>query len=87
MSIESVMPSNHRILCHQGDIYFLFFIYFLDLPHSGILVPRACMLSCFSRVQLFSVLWTVAHQAPLPMGILQARVLEWVAIPSSRGSS
>ena len=30
---------------------------------------------------------TVAHQAPLPMGILQARVLEWVAMPSSRGSS
>ena len=26
-------------------------------------------------------------QAPLSMGILQARVLEWVAMPSSRGSS
>ena len=26
------------------------------------------------------------HQAPLPMGILQARILEWVAMPSSRGS-
>ena len=31
--------------------------------------------------------WTVAHQAPLSMGILQARLLESVAIPSSRGSS
>ena len=31
--------------------------------------------------------WTVAHQAPLSMGILQARILEWVAIPSSRGFS
>ena len=29
----------------------------------------------------------VAHQAPLSMGILQARMLEWVAVPSSRGSS
>ena len=28
-----------------------------------------------------------AHQAPLSMQILQARILEWVAIPSSRGSS
>ena len=28
-----------------------------------------------------------AHQAPLSMGILQARILEWVAIPFSRGSS
>ena len=31
--------------------------------------------------------WTVTHQAPLSMGILQARRLERVAIPSSRGSS
>ena len=29
----------------------------------------------------------IAHQAPLSMGILQARILEWVAMPSSRGSS
>ena len=28
--------------------------------------------------------WTVARQAPLSMGILQARILEWVAISSSR---
>ena len=31
--------------------------------------------------------WTVAHQAPLSMGILQARVLEWIAISFSRGYS
>ena len=31
--------------------------------------------------------WTVAHQAPLSMEILQARVLEWVAISFSRVSS
>ena len=29
----------------------------------------------------------VAHQTPLSMGILQARTLEWVAMPFSRGSS
>ena len=27
---------------------------------------------------------TVAHQAPLSVGILQARILEWVAMPSFR---
>ena len=27
------------------------------------------------------------HQAPLFIGILQARIMEWVAMPSSRGSS
>ena len=40
-----------------------------------------------SRVQLFVTLWTVAPHAPLSMGILQARTLEWVAISFSKGSS
>ena len=31
--------------------------------------------------------WTVSHEAPLSMGILQARIPEWVAMPSSRESS
>ena len=31
--------------------------------------------------------WTVTHQASLSMGILQARILEWVAMLSSRVSS
>ena len=31
--------------------------------------------------------WTLACQAPLSMGILQARILEWVAMPSLKGSS
>ena len=36
------------------------------------------------RVQLFVIPWMVANQAPLSMGILQARILEWVAMPFSR---
>ena len=43
----------------------------------------ACVLS---SVQLFSTPWTVALQAPV-YGIFQARILEWVAIPSFRESS
>ena len=31
--------------------------------------------------------WTVAHQAPLSMRLLQARIPEWVAMPSPRGFS
>ena len=38
-----------------------------------------------SRVRLFVTPWAVACQAPLSMGILQARILEWVAIPFFRG--
>ena len=53
----------------------------------GLQSMHMCMLSCFSRVQLFVTPWTVARQAPLSRGILQARILEWVAMSSSRGSS
>ena len=40
-----------------------------------------------SHVQLFASPWTVAHQAPLSIGTLQERILEWVAMSSLQGSS
>ena len=39
------------------------------------------LLSC---VQLFVTPWTVAHQAHLAIEILEGRILEWVAMSSSR---
>ena len=48
---------------------------------------HACILSHFSCVQLSATLWTVAHQAPLSTGILQAGILEPVAMPFFRGPS
>ena len=45
------------------------------------------VLCLVAQSYLFVTLWTVARQAPLSMGILQARILEWVAMLSSRGSS
>ena len=45
------------------------------------------MCSALSPVRPFVTRWTVAHQAPLSMGILQARIPEGVTMPSSRGSS
>ena len=36
-----------------------------------------------SHVRLFATPWTAALQAPLTMGILQARIMEWVSMPSS----
>ena len=46
-----------------------------------------CMLSHFRGVWLFATLWTAACQTPLSMGILQARILEWVAVLSFSESS
>ena len=69
---------------------------------SSLLIPlgRGCNIPCDSLNpsvlccawslrcrRLFVTPWTVAHQASLSMGILQARTLEWVTMPSSRGSS
>ena len=41
-----------------------------------------CGLSCSPHVGLLTTLWTVACQGSVH-GILQARILEWVAMPSS----
>ena len=62
----------------------------LDLIVCVCVCVRACThayTQLLSRVQLFSIPWTVACLAPLSIGILQAGILEWVAISSSRGSS
>ena len=48
------------------------------------------MCVCTKSLQLcwlFVTPETLAHQAPLSMGILQAKTLKWVAMPSSRVSS
>ena len=43
------------------------------------------MLHHFNRVWLFVILRTIACQ--IPLWILQAKILEWVAMPFSKGSS
>ena len=47
--------------------------------YNGTMHPQSCLTLCTR--------WTVTCQAPLSTEILQARKLEWVAVPSSRGSS
>ena len=46
-----------------------------------------CCANSLSRVGLFAIPWTVVRQVLLSMRILQARILVWVAMPSSRRSS
>ena len=40
-----------------------------------------------NQIWFFATPWTVVHQAPLSHGISQARILEWVAISFSKGTS
>ena len=44
------------------------------------------MFSHFSHVRFWVTPWTIGHQTSLSMWIFQARKLQWVAMPSSRGS-
>ena len=57
------------------------------LPYS---MTVLCCAESLSSIPLFVIPWTVAHP-PAPgssvHGILQARILEWVTMPSSSGSS
>ena len=54
---------------------------------SSTLICQLVTQSLSRLVWLCETPWMVAHQAPLSTGILQARILEWVAMPSSKGSS
>ena len=54
-----------------------------SLSHHCARLHAKLLQSCLTLCDL----WMVAHQAPLSMGILQARILEWAATHSSRGSS
>ena len=67
------------------------YVCYIYFPHDSSLfcidwLANACVLSCFSCVRLFVTLWTEPSRLPVH-GILQARILGWVAIASSRGSS
>ena len=60
----------------------------IDGVREGVIIPNTCICMCMlSHFQLFATPGTVAHQASLVHGIFLARILEWVAISSSRGSS
>ena len=50
----------------------------------GLCFGTLCCAQSLSCVWLFATPWTVAHQASLSIGILQARTLEWAALPSAR---
>ena len=55
------------------------------LPRS--LTSCIVVVESLSCVWLFAIPWTVACKSSLSMGFLKARILEWVAMPSFRGSS
>ena len=73
------------ILCYIVSFFSTYVI--KQTIHSYSRFSLCYVLKLLSPVWLFATLWTVAQQAPLSMGILRERILEWVAISASRGSS
>ena len=77
--------------CFWTYVFMLLRIYF-QKPNKWITYTcRLCkcvhVLHHLIYVWPFVTVWTVACPATLSLGVLQARVLEWVAMPPSRGSS
>ena len=76
-----ISRKNHHWKRHMYNNVHCFTIY--NRTQKKPKCPSTRVLNRFSHVWLYVTLWTVAHQAPLSTAILQARILEWVAIPSS----
>ena len=87
--------SSMMIMCRGEQVFSFSLLFALSCsyflcPHPKWWWSGFCSLSepCMylSHVQLFSTQWTVTCQAPQSMESSQARILKWVAMPSSRGS-
>ena len=76
------------VIIHMFLFFFPLLLVFLvsrrEMIQNYLQLPSllACLLACLvaSVVSNSVTLWTMACQAPLSMGVLQARILEWVAI-------
>ena len=68
-----------------SGLYLMSIICTCQIP-DDVTVIITCVLSCFSHVWLCNPM-DCSSPGSSAHGILQARILEWVAIPSSRGSS
>ena len=80
-------PRDQTQVSHIGGRWFN-----LWATREALLHTKWSEVNSLSHVRLFSTPWTVAYQASPSKGfslhgIFQARVLEWVAISVSRGSS
>ena len=51
------------------------------------IILRKCSYICPVKVKVAQLCLTLCHPMDLVHGILQARILEWIAFPFSRGSS
>ena len=93
--LQQIFPTQES---NRGLLHCKWILYQLSQRSSiwcGFRIMCVCVCVCVCvRILSHSVVsdslrppWTVAYQAPLSKGILQARILEWVVMPCFRGSS
>ena len=82
--MDCSLPSSSVHGIHQARILECVVIPFFSSYHQQHLgSPKHYMCAqLLSHVQLFATPWTATSQTPLSMGILQARILERIAMPS-----
>ena len=81
---------NGSILLYLTSLAPCMFVKFIHVAYSFTVqqdIPSYMHVWVLSHVRLFATPWTVARQGASVHGIFQARILEWVAISSSRRSS
>ena len=73
------------ILCHREILKPSEENFYKQINQSNcILLVRACVLSCFSHVQFFTILWTLARRAPLSMGFSRQEYWSGLSCPPPR---
>ena len=75
------------VLTKKMQVPFLYLYQFKAIFYITSIFIFAVCCTMLSHVWLFVIPWTVAQPGSSAHGISQARILEWVAISSSRGSS
>ena len=80
---------NSRLWSSQKSLWWIFdrSPHPNTMPSALHILGDLCMLSRFSHVRLFVTPMDCSLPGSSVHGIFQARILEWVAMPSSRGSS
>ena len=79
--------TKEGVMCSLGNNDHMVWIFKIENLTMSQLGSQNIFVLMLSIVRLFATLGTVSRQAPLSLGILQARILKWVTISYSRGSS
>ena len=80
-------PSRSSESTELSSLWYTAAPHWWSISHVALCICQCCCCAVLSRVWLFLTSWTAACPGSSVHAIFQARILEWVAIASSRVSS